>query len=234
MTEVSEMPQTVRDYLAGRLSDADARAFEERFTHDPSIVSAMEDVLRLREGLATLRADGQLAHVLKAREHPLRQWVMFASAAALVAIAMFDGVQMFSGKPEVSSSVAGLKLAHAVPAVVARYSLAAMREVPAIPLLDLPLAGAIELRVLAPAAGPRTNYQVSLAALDGAGLPATVGSAGRLARDADGFVSIFVDAAQLKPGDYVVAVAPDPGDDADASHIPIRLRRSAASTRAGP
>jgi len=197
-------------------------------------VSAMEDVLRLREGLATLRADGQLAHVLKSREHPVRQWLMFASAAALVAVALFVGVQLLSGKPAVSSSVAGLKLAAAVPTIVARYSLAAMREVPAMPVLDLPLAGAIELRVLAPDAAPRTNYQVSLAGIDGAGLPVTVGSAGRLARDAEGFVSVFVDAAQLKPGDYVVAVAPDPGEEADASHIPIRLRRSATSTRAGP
>ncbi|MBS0395467.1 MAG: hypothetical protein JSR54_12630, partial [Proteobacteria bacterium] len=52
MTTAIRDVESLRQYLAGRLSAGEADAFEARLAAEPSLVAELEDALRLREGLA--------------------------------------------------------------------------------------------------------------------------------------------------------------------------------------
>jgi anti-sigma factor RsiW len=55
MIDVESDFQRMQDYVGGRLSDEEHRAFEERLVRDPELVREFEHSLRLREGLEQLR-----------------------------------------------------------------------------------------------------------------------------------------------------------------------------------
>ena len=224
--------ETVREYLAGRLSDADALAFEERVAREPKLVGAVEEFLRLREGLEVLRDKGQLPELLAAPPPAWRRFAIpLAAAAAVAAVAI--GMQILGRAPVMAGSVADLRLTPSAPAAtVAEYSLAAMRGGPDAPALDLPLAGALELKVLVPGAAG-TMYRLALRRVEASGAATEIGSATGLRRDASGFVVAFVDAARLEPGDYALAAVPQGGMAASGVDIPFQLRRP-ASPSPGP
>jgi hypothetical protein len=50
--------ERMQDFIAGRLSDDEQRAFEDRLARDAGLVHELEQSLRLSEGLHQLRAQG--------------------------------------------------------------------------------------------------------------------------------------------------------------------------------
>jgi hypothetical protein len=207
MTPWRRNPDMVADYLAGRLSEADAQAFEEQCGQDPGLVRAVEDTLRLREGLATLHAAGVLDS-LRRRRLPWSGRQVGAVAATLAAIALLVGVPLSTRPALVSATVAGLGTRFsAAPSVSATYSFALMRQAPREPRLALPERGALELRMLAPDSANTHSFATRLDALDASGSSTVVGSLSGVAPGEDGFVSLFVDASRIKPGRYRLTLA---------------------------
>jgi hypothetical protein len=197
----------VADYLAGRLSEADAKAFEAQCDEDPGLVRAVEDTLRLREGLETLRTQGVLGELIR-RRLPWSRRQLGAIAAALAAIALLVGVPLSTRPALVSATVAGLGTRFsAAPSVSATYSFALMRQAPREPRLALPEGGTLELRMLAPDTANAHSFATRLEALDTSGSAVVVGSLSGLAPGEDGFVSLFVDASRIRPGRYRLTLA---------------------------
>lgn len=230
MTAPSATSESIQSYLGGRLSAADSRAFEERLPGDPGLVRTMEDTLRLREGLELLRERGELAVLVRGPRRTRSYWAFgSALAAGIASVAVFLGLQFFAHAPIVTASIDPLAShAGAASPVTARYTFAAMRQAISNPDFDLPSGGVLELRVLATGAEPTRSYRATLTLVPDASPAATIGTAARLLADADGFVTLYADAARLQPGDYALSVAPESGAAASAAPFRFHLRRAAA------
>jgi hypothetical protein len=232
MNDIVLDAEIVRDYLSGRLSDSATREFEGRIARDPALVRTLEELLKFREGLEVLRERGELALLLRARRR-WRRWALpLAAAAAVAAVAFVLALPFMSRHPVVGGSIAELRLPASAPhGIVAQYSFAAVRQAGAAPALELPPAGVLEVRVLA--TGTEADlFRVVLTRRDGAGAVREIGTTAGVRRDDNGFVTVYVDAARLEPGDYAVSAGPQPS--APGSEIPFRLRRApsgAASSR---
>jgi hypothetical protein len=220
-------PVLLQNYLAGRLSDPDRRAFEEQLLKDAGLVRRLEESLRLREGLEVLSEQKLLGEPLPARRRPLILWFALASAATVAAIAIYLGLQSFSRSPQlIAASVTALHTRSSVPLrVVQHYSFVALREAESTPDLPLPASGALELRALAPIADAGRKFRVTLEEIRNQ-KPSQIGFADHLAPDADGFVAIFTDASSLQPGNFVLSVAADTDVAATTERFAFRLKRA--------
>jgi hypothetical protein len=216
----------VQDYIAGRLSDTDRRAFEEQLVDDAGLVRELEESLRLREGLAVLHEQGVLEELRRPRRPGFRFAVAFGTAAAVLVGVLWLG--HYFGKdspPALAASLAVLRGTSGPPLkVVHVYVFAAMREAASTPDLPLPASGALELRALTALTGPGRTWRVTLDATRN-GKSSRIGIAQHVAPDADGFVAIYADASQLHPGDYVLLVDPDGSDETSGERFAFRLIR---------
>ena len=231
MTAPSATSESIQAYLGGHLSGAENRAFEEQLPRDPSLVRAMEDTLRLREGLEVLRARGELASLVRGARRTRSYWAFGAAIAAGVAsVAVFLGLQFFARAPIVTASIDAFTSHAGAPSpVTARYTFAAMRQASSNREFDLPSSGVLELRALAAGAEPARSYRATLTLIPEAAPAAAIGTAARLRSDPDGFVTLYADAARLEPGDYALSVAPESGEASSASSFRFHLRRAAGT-----
>jgi hypothetical protein len=229
MTSAIDSAEVIQNYLAGRLSDNERRAFEQQLLSDTKLVRELEESLRFREGLAQLRDRGELDRGVHRRRKIL---LGRAAAAAILVIAL--GVGLYSlreSRPSVAATLAGFHMETPL-IVVERYSFVKVREAARTPVLDLPRRGALELRALTAATGSGQTFFVTLEASLGARV-SRVGTAEHLAADADGFVAIYADTARLQPGDYVLTVQPDGEQTATAERFAFRLDRAIRTTTEG-
>ena len=74
--------ERMQDYVAGRLSDDEHRAFEDRLVCDPGLVHEFEQSLRLSEGLHQLRAQGYFDKAASPARGS-RIWLPILAAAAI-------------------------------------------------------------------------------------------------------------------------------------------------------
>jgi hypothetical protein len=218
---------SIQDYVAGRLSDTEREAFEERLLNDATLVQDLEDSLRLREGLEVLREQNLLGEEGRPRRHAFRVALAFASAAVLgvvvVSAALYFGRRSAS---IVAASVAALGGRPSSPLAVAeRYSFAATRAETTTPELFLPSRGALELRALAPGAEAGRKFQLTLWEF-GKQKSIRIGSEGHLVPDAEGFVVIYADASRLAPGEYWLSLEPETPDKSPGERFGFRLKRA--------
>jgi hypothetical protein len=220
-------PVLVQNYLTGRLSDSDRRAFEEQLLKDAGLVRQLEESLRLREGFEVLREQKFLGEPVHLRRRaPLLRFAL-ASAAAMAIIAVYLGVQSVNRSPPlVASSVAALhaRSSNALM-VVEHYSFVALRAADTTPDLPLPATGALELRTLAPVAYAGRKFRVTLEEIRNQ-KTSRIGFAEHLVPDADGFVVIYADASLLQPGDFELSVAADGEAGKPAERFAFKLKRA--------
>jgi hypothetical protein len=218
----------MQDYIVGRLSDDERRAFEDRLLRDPQLVRELEQSLRMREGLQQLRGQGCVATAasrgkVASRGRSLRLWLPALAAAAIAGLALFLWVQR-GASPVLTASLESGSGAHDAPFVTGPFTFVPMRG-GLTPDVDLPSAGLIEFRA-APAmrlTGPR--YRVTLMRRDPGGSDEPVGALAGLALSSDGYVHCFADASRLTQGSYLLRIAPDTTTNAIAE-FQFNLRAS--------
>jgi hypothetical protein len=233
MTDPMSNAVAVRDYVAGRLSDAARQAFEERLLLDARLVREVEASLRLREGLEMLREQGVLGELRRPQRRALRmRFVRAAVAAAVVGALIVVASQLLypgtHSPPVVAASIATLRGdSSAPPRVIGRYSFAAMRGAASTPELPVPKEGALEVRALTARADTPRTFKVTLVGVRDTTTP-VVGVVEHVAPDADGFIAVYADVAQLQPGAYALVVEPEGISDPTAgSRFAFKLKRSA-------
>ena len=223
MTGSPTHSQSMQNYIAGRLSEAERTAFEDRLLSDAGLVQELEEFLRLREGLEILRVRNQLA-----LPSPSRRWVraiLPALAAALAIIALFLGWHPIQRSPVIAASVTSLHPhGGALLAVVGRHTFATLRDATQTPVLDLPTQGALELRALTSSTGAGRSFRITLEQIRGQGI-SRVATAEHLIPDLDGFIIIYADASLLQPGDYALIVEPDVDDPSSRQRFAFGLKR---------
>jgi len=211
--------ERMRDYVRGRLSDDERRAFEDRLVRDPELVREFELSLRLREGLEQLK--DQVYFVKPAARAARRglPWMPALAAAAVAALAIILWVQPQSF---------GTRVLHASPGstgaagVSAHFTFVSMRGSSSYDL-DRPAAGAVEFRVspTVPVAGAR--YSLGLERVGQGGVAEPLGTLADLTPGADGYLHGFADASRLPAGRYLLRVEA-PGQTAEtALSFPFEL-----------
>jgi hypothetical protein len=207
----------MQDFIGGRLSDDECRAFEDRLARDPGLARELEQSLRIREGLQQLRTRG---YVRKTRpvSRSLRTWVPAALAAAAIAgLALFLWVPRAAGPVSLLMASPGTHIAgDAASRVAAHFTFVSLRGGTA-PDLELPSAGLIEIRA-APGSRPTAErYRVTLVRWDERGPARTIALLTDLAVGTDGYLHCYADATRLTTGNYVLRVQPD--DDTGAAEV---------------
>lgn len=222
----------MQDYIAGRLSDDESLAFENRLLNDPGLARELEQSLRLREGLQRLRERGYLR---RAASHPVgsRFWLPALVAASAVGVALFLGVYRgtwmrgVTGPSPVFMASLQSRSAGTGGLIAAHFTFVPVRG-SSTPDLDLPSAGLIEFRV-APAS--RTGdplYRVTLLRHDRENALQPVGALSGATLSADGYVHGYADAARLEPGSYVLRISPEPAVQGLTATFPFNLRNRGA------
>ncbi len=202
----------MQDFIGGRLSDDECRAFEDRLVRDPALARELEQSLRLREGLQRLRTRGYIRRAA-ASSSSFRTWLPAALAAAAIGgLALFlwplrvaGPAPLLLASPDAPSTE---NLAHRS---AAHFTFLSVRGGP-VPDLELPSAGLIEIRAAPSLHRTAGRYRVTLVRAN-QGSSATLASVGGLALSSDGYVHCFAEASRLTAGRYGLRIEPD-GDTA--------------------
>jgi len=217
----------VARYLADQLSPAEVDAFEAYYLEHPSMIRDIEQALRLKEGLATLRDRQQLDALMRARRW---RWALPLSIAAAVMMAL-AGVLAWQGghrgTPPVAATIQELIGDAKTPLPIGgKYLLVRMRGTE--PALQIPLPAsrsALELQMLPASGTAGAPYQVEVENVDTDGRSTLLGRIRGLTPGEDGLVSAVVDSGNLQAGRYVVLLTPARVDETTpAERFAIELR----------
>jgi hypothetical protein len=220
----------VARYLANRLTDEEREAFEAYYLEHPEVVQEMEAAARFKVGLMQLRDTGELTQILQRGQRP--RWHYVAAAAAITALAI--GTLLLIDRtpathPVLAASIDALHAPRGVaPTVTGQYAILRTRGSAVDAEIALPPAGqALELRMLPEFAARPERYRVELFRMSADDSMQSVAELGGLAPESDNFVSVFVDAASLRAGQYRLTIAGDPDTDArdKESAFILRMRR---------
>ena len=219
MIEVGRDFQRMQDFIAGRLSDDEHRAFDDRLARDPGLVHELEQSLRLSEGLHQLRAQGYF-ETAASRARGSRFWPVLA-AAAIAGLALLLWLQPSTGPLPVLT--ASLDSPAVGPSVAVHFTFVAVRD-SSIPDLNLPSGGVIEFRAAPATHVTASRYRMTLVRQDEGGASKPVGAAAGLALSADGYVHGYADASRLGPGSYLLRIEPDAQTPGTAEVFAFNLR----------
>jgi hypothetical protein len=211
--------ERMQDYIVGRLSDNERRAFEDRLVREPALVRELEESLQLREGLEQLRAKGYTPGALS-RFRSARFWPVLA-AAVIAGLALFLSWQRQIEPPSI--------LAESVSADVtpldaqAGLTFRRMRGDDGALTLSLPPPRMIPLRIAPARPRADSRYHLILNRLDTAGSARTIGVLSAMALGPDGFVHCFVDASRLTAGSYALHIERE-GAETDPADFRFNLK----------
>ena len=212
---------TMQDFIVGRLSDDEQRAFEDRLARESELVRELEHSLRMREGLRRLRAQGYLGEAAS-RVRNSRVWIPALAAAACAGLALFLWLSRVTGPAGIL--VASLESrASTNPSVAAHFTFVSMRGASA-PDLALPSRGLIEFRAAPSTREGVHRYRMMLVREQENGASESVGALAGLAVSTDGYVHGYADASRLAPGRYALRIQPDSDTPGMAEVFPFNLR----------
>ena len=213
----------MQDFIVGRLSEAEQRAFEDRLVRESALLRELEHSLRMREGLQRLRARGYFTDTAR-RVRSSRIWIPALAAAACAGLALFLSLShVLRPAPILVASLEARASADVGPLVAAHFTFVSVRGASA-PDLALPAAGLIEFRVAPSTREGAHRYRVTLVRQERPGSAGPVSSLAGLAASTDGYVHCYADASRLTPGRYLIRIQPDSDTPGSAEVFPFNLR----------
>lgn len=211
--QIAEL-HVVERYLADQLSEEEAQAFEAYVEAHPEVTREIENISRMKVGLAALRQRGELESLVK-KQRRVPLWAAFAaSAAALIAIVVLPRYWGDSAdRPSLALTAGQLLDDNRQPLPIAgRFTIDRVRG-----MVDV-VAGpdaeqAVELRLDMHAEAASQRYSVEMFRVSGAALT-SLGNLPDAISQPDGTVSIFVRGSALLPGNYLIRATPSGGSEA--------------------
>jgi hypothetical protein len=221
----SDAADQIANYLAERLPASRMDEFEQRVFRDSGLRSELEQTLKLKEGLAILRARGDLDGLLRAPS--TRRWPLYAAAASVAFVSLVAALWLQLRSP-VPSALLVVPSGSAQRAPLAgAYTLARTRGSMSSTDVKLPsTAGLIRLRVV-PSADTvaKPAYTVVLRRVD----TQTAQSVGQIDAGAvgpDGYLTVYLDGGRLTPGTYELSLTPNvpKGSSAPSDRFVLRAQ----------
>jgi hypothetical protein len=210
----------VADYLANRLSEAEAQAFELYCLNHPEFARHVEREVALKAGIRQVQAAGSEGAKVSALPSPKRKyagWPLALAASVVIVISAVVVYQYSSKSPSglvAFTSVSDLpeKLRHAA---VSQIRLARMRGSDTVLTVLASSDGVVEFRLIPDSTSESGLYSVRIAAESTTSIePLTVSG---LKPTADGFLEVYVPAAPMIGRTWVVSVRND-ADTANAQN----------------
>ena len=212
----------MQDFIVGRLSDAERRAFEDRLVREPTLAHELEQSLRLREGLQQLRTQGYFRKAAS-RGARFRIWIPALAAAAVAGLALFLWQSRVTGpSPILMASLESRTAAGVAPLVAAHFTFVSVRG-GATPDLDRPSTGLIEIRAAPSTQEAFPRYRVTLFRQGEGGVAEPVADLAGVGLTTDGYVHCYADASRLAAGSYVLRIQPDADTPGMAETFPFNL-----------
>ena len=206
----TDMSAMISRYLAGLLPEEEAEAFERAISEQPELRNETERFLRIKEGFARLERRGQLAPLM--RQATLRRWLPGAAAAAVLLVALGSlYLLQIAHRPSalLAMSPQTLEAGDHSASILASYMLARTRgEAPGVDLDSARSAGILEFRILPSTLTAGTHYAVQVVRSDASAGRTTLGAIDAVPIAPDGYVSVYLDARQLPPGQYSLVLTP--------------------------
>jgi len=227
VTTAQRDSETMQDFIVGRLSDAERRAFEDRLVGDPALARELEQSLRMREGLQQLRTQGYFRKAVS-RGGAFRIWVPALLAAGCAGLGLFLWLSHVTAPLPVLMASLESRTADVRPLVAAHFTFLSMRG-GSTPDLELPSTGLIEIRAAPDTRGTSLRYRISLVRHEESGVAQPVADLAGIALSTDGYVHCYADASRLVPGSYVLRVRPDTANGM-AEEFPFNLRAAVSGS----
>lgn len=215
---ISSDPSAAGRYLADQLSEAERNVFEAYLRDNPRALKELEATARLKVGLQMLRETGELSALLRSSPAAGKRGV-FALVATVAALVVGIGVFRWSqelAEPMLAASLSAFadRAGHGL-SVGATQAVFRKRAEGYDATIELPAPGqAVELRILPETRAPTARYRIELAQIRDDNTIVPVATVSELQPAADGFVTVFVDAARWAPGRYRLAVSGGGADGA--------------------
>jgi hypothetical protein len=220
-------PTIVNRYLADQLGENERSAFEAQLVSDPDLLREVEATARLKAGLQKLRDTGQLDALVAERS---RTPLFFAAAAAVAVLVLGITLMRWNtdgGAPMLAASLSSLvdPSGHPLP-IGNTYAVYRTRASAYDAEITLPASQqAIELRVQPSSVDLKNSYRASLSLVRENGGSEPTASIADLAPASDKFITLFVDSAQLIPGEYRLVVSrEEDGRSAEGESFSIRVK----------
>jgi hypothetical protein len=190
--------------VAGKMPESEQEHFEVRMLQDAGLAQRVELAHRMRTGLKRLQERGDLPAL---RTPPSPRWRPMSLAAAVL-LAVGAGVYLSRSieDPAVFAASPAALQPRSAPgsAQIMSYLLARTRLPEEEATIVLPReAGVVQLRILPEATQEAQRLHVELRSA-AAGAPALASF--EASADAQGMVSVYVDAARVSTGSYVVTL----------------------------
>jgi hypothetical protein len=199
--------QLLERYLADQLSGAERDQFEDYYAEHPEVLHDLEAVASIKLGTELLRESGELQRLLSPRRVP-RWRAGVALAAALFIAILATGYWFVNDAPSPVILARNLD-AFRTPLPLGKSYQVQRTRGDADALITLPPSPqAIKLRVR-PVFDPQpASFRIQLSSIAEAG-DARIALAGLdpVGLDADGFLTLYVDSARLRPGNYELKVS---------------------------
>ncbi len=221
MTTAERDFATMQDFIVGRLSDDERRAFEDRLVRDPALARELEQSLRMREGLQRLRRQGYFGKAAS-RGASLRVWAPALLAAACAGLALFLWLSHVPGPAPILTASLESRTADVRPLVAAHFTFMSVRG-GTTPDLDLPSTGLIEIRAAPGTRETPSRYRVTLVRQQEGAAAEPVAALTGVALSPDGYVHCYADASRLTVGSYVLRLQPDADTPGMAEIFPFTL-----------
>ena len=228
MTIAERDCETMQDFIVGRLSEADRRAFEDRLVHDPALARELEQSLRMREGLQQLRTQGFFRKAAS-RRASFQIWVPALLAAGCAGLGLFLWLSHVTAPSPVLMASLESHTSDVRPLVTAHFTFLSMRG-GSKPDLELPSTGLIEIRAAPDTRATSLRYRVALVRHDEAGVAAPVADLAGMPLSTDGYLHCYADASRLVPGSYVLRIQPDTDTQGMAQMFPFNLRAAVSGS----
>ncbi|HET9865265.1 MAG TPA: hypothetical protein VFP37_17620 [Steroidobacteraceae bacterium] len=213
-------------YLAGQMSAGETAEFETEMLEHPETLEDVALLRRMKSGLASLRRNGELDHLLRTRRATRRGYL--ALAASLVVAAGIIGWQLFD-RPGAAAPVFSARqelFAERIGASPPDELLLVRNRSAALPALELPGSSRVVLlRVVTGGSGSAAAFDLELVRAS----PAPQVSLGRvenLRADAQGMLSSYFDPRSAGAGSFSLLVQRrDPaGGVAEVVEYPFEVR----------
>jgi hypothetical protein len=205
----------VARYLADRLSDAERESFEAYYIEHPEMLQEVNRTAQFKSGLIDLRDAGKFGNL----SQPAPSWNgarVVAIAASIALLAVIGGIWRgwnIELRPTLAGSVSALSNAfQSTLPVVESYSIQRTRSSSYDATIPLPITpAAIELRIKPKVPAVPATYKVSFGAVTADNSTKDTIAIGGLRTAKDGYITVYMNTANLPPAVYELTIAADDG-----------------------
>jgi hypothetical protein len=229
----SEAPgeAVVADYLANRLSEAEAHSFEHYCLEHPDFAREVERELALKTGMRQAQAGARQVSASMSPKRQLSRWPLALAASVVVLASAVLIIQYVMDKqPQLVAFTSTTDVPDRLKrSAVSQVWLVRVRGNSATTQVSAPVDGVVEIRLLPDLDSKSGDYSVQISAQSPSSTkPLTVR---HLRPAADGYLQLYVPASQIVGRTWLISVAED-GDSGKAqSHAVFRVQ---FVTAAGP